>query len=186
MDKLQQPRILLVQPQPITLAVDGLNALEEILIEIDRVHLASQHGPNFSLQLAQRVIGICICDVAKNIQNLVQRPTGDINRDDCVLECRRVRIVDNGINVRTQLQNRLLRCRHVMPIIDFGEGWYAIVGRPLLTEWITCEFLITDDNLRQPGLAGGRLGCSGRFRGFRFLATGGHDKGERSNAAREQ
>ena len=183
MRQLQQTGVLLVQAEAVALVIDRLNAFEEVFIEADRRGLAGQHGPDFSFQVAQRVIRVGIGDVAEHVQDLVQRGSRRIERDDRILEGRCIRIAHNRINVSAKLENGFLGRWHIVLVANVCEGRHAIGRVPLLPEWIAFEFSVRHDDLRQALRFDRRFGLSRHRGGIGLGVTSRQRKRDRRSAA---
>ena len=155
MHEFQQPRLLLAKTQRLTLVVDGLDALVELLVEVDRVVLTRQHRVDLGLQGPELVVRLGARNVAECARHLGQQATRRFHREDRVLEGRRFRIRDDRVDFRTLFEDALLDRGHVMAVFDAAEGRHAVGRVPVLEERIAGEFLVSDHDLFRRSVSGG-------------------------------
>ena len=128
--------LLLAGEAALICVVDGCDPLVEVLVHIDVVAvLGLQRGCllHYGLQLG-RILGLC--HIVKNSHHLGKDTSGEFQGGNCVVKCRRVRIVYDGLYLRLLLGNSRLDGRHIMLYLYLVIWRDSVWGIPLLKEWI--------------------------------------------------
>ena len=140
-DFLQQFLVFTLQ-LVVLLVVHPFDARKQLLIKGNLVAKVCQHRLHLLLYLADFVSLISLRQCEEYGCNTSQLPTTVLERQDGILECGRVLIVDNGLDIVARLLHGSLEGRHVVSHLNLTEIWCTKRQRTLCQQRILARGLL--------------------------------------------
>ena len=158
--ELQNPRLLVVEPEGGRLGMDGLDAPEQPLVHRDRLIVAGEQRRHLPFDGLERRVGMRARQVPEHPAHPRQQPPRSLQRQQRVREIRRTRIGDDGRDLGRVLRHPPLEGRHDVLGADRAEGREAERGGPGSEE----------------GVGGGGVGHGGSGQGCDAARRGPRDQ----------
>ena len=125
----KQLLLVRVQTQALTLVVDGLDALKELIVQGDVHGVLCLHGGNFLGYLLELIGGIGLKEVIEYGAYLAYKAARVLKGLDGVLERGGIGVVDNGVNLLLALLEGLLKGGKVVTVLNLVKLGCAVGQR---------------------------------------------------------
>ena len=116
---------LVVEVEALELVVEGLDAPEQLRIELDRVGVRGEQGCDPLLEFGGGVVAVCRGLVEEHPRDALEQLAALFEGDHRVLERRHVPPTGDALDLRELVGHALLEGRQVMLVGDLGEGRHA-------------------------------------------------------------
>ena len=134
--QFEQPHLLFIQPQRLTLLVQRIDPRENLLVHVNRVPLTGQARGHLDVQFLQEIVGVGVVDVVEGVGHAPQGLPGYLERFDRVSEAGWFGVGANRGNLRAQLLDAPLEGRLEVLVTDAVERRNTVGRFPCLEKGI--------------------------------------------------
>ena len=133
---LQEPHLLRVELELVPLLVDRFDTLEELRVHEDVVAEGRAHRRHLLGDRLNLVVGLRTGQGVENAGHLVHQLPGGVQCLESVFKGRCLRVLRDGLDLRTLFGNGPFEGRQVVLFVDLAPRWNTERGRPLGEERI--------------------------------------------------
>ena len=126
----EHARLLGAERELAALAPECVDACKQCVIEPDLIPVRGELGRDLALDRQQGVVAVCACERVKQRRDACERPAAALQRRDCIVETRRLRVGRNGIDLAQVRGERLHEPVAERVRRDFGKWRHLERGVP--------------------------------------------------------